>query len=121
MMTFPLKCATRNICVVPVSFAFNNTSSPVAASNLGSGFTVTRNTTGLHDIVFTDMHGSNIVMVPGHQENSATVLDVELVSWTASTRTAQVRTVNKATAGETDVAANANNRCNLIFFFKDGV
>lgn len=114
--SFPLSALSAQLFVLAGSFATNGGSSPVAASNAGAGFTVTRTGAGTYALKLTEHHVGIVSALPGEQCAAAGGFTVSFGAYNSTTRTLTVFTLVAGVA--TDVAANASNRVHFTLFLR---
>ena len=95
------------------SFGPNSTSSPLAASHYGNGFTAVRTGTGAHRLDFSSTFNTLECFIPSLQLDSATDRYAVGGAVSASGGTAVVTTYD-ISAGATDVTADANRRIHFL-------
>lgn len=99
------------------SFAPNGSSAISAASNTGKGWTVAYISTGLYRITFADKYPFLISGMAVLQLATGDDKYVQLGTYTASSKTLDIRVWDASGAAVADVAANANNRINFDCVF----
>jgi len=95
------------------SFGPNSTSSPLAASHYGNGFTAVRTGTGAHRLDFSSTFNTLECFIPTLQYDSAIDRYAVGGALSASAGTAVVTTYD-ISAGATDVTADANRRIHFL-------
>ena len=109
----------HGIVVIAGSFAPNGTGAVAATSNKGMGWTVARTSTGLFTITFADeyvdMHSATATL----QLATGSDKYIQIGTYTAASKTLEIRVWDESDAAVVDVAADANNRVNFIVFFKN--
>lgn len=99
------------------SFAPNGSSAISAASNKGRGWTVAYISTGLYRITFADKYVTLISAVVTLQQATGGDQFLQLGTYTASSRTLDVRNWDVSGAAVADIAADVNNRINFDCVF----
>ncbi len=113
---------SKNIGVVNVegSFAPNGASAVDSASNMGSGWSVVRTSTGLFTITLADSYVGCYAANCSLQLATGDDKFAQLGSIDVTTaKTIQIRIWDVSAAAVADVAANANNRINFSLQLKN--
>lgn len=112
----PAKSPLQGLVILPGSFATNGSSSPAAASNLGTGFTVARTGTGVYTVTLSDRYTSAVAILTSRH---GAIDDVKASTYTASTRVFTITTLVSGSAA--DVAANAANRVSFVLYLQGAI
>ena len=111
----PMKTATREACDIVGSFAPAGTGAVTDAR--GDGFSVARTGVGTFTITFDKVWPELESATATVQLNASANTFAQVGAVNLSSKTAVIRTI---TAGsDADIAANANNRVNFRFCFKN--
>lgn len=92
-------------CTIMGSFAPNGSSAVSSASVKGKGFTVARTSTGLFTITFNDKYNKLVAGTAHLQMASADGTKAQIGTYTAASKTLQIRCIKPATAAGTGTAA----------------
>jgi uncharacterized protein with beta-barrel porin domain len=110
------RCYVREQIEVPVSFAPAGGGAPTAIQGAGIA-SVARTAAGTFLVTFKDKFMQLVSATGTIQLNAAGDSDVQIGAVDLSAKTAVVRTMTAGAAA--DIAANANNRVNLLFVFRN--
>lgn len=114
---FPTRSGHPETIFMPCSFAPNGTGAPASADFEGPINSVSRTGVGVFEVTFKDTWPDLLSCVPGVQLDALADTDVQIGSFTPSTRKLIVRVKTAGVAA--DIAANANNRINLLCVFRN--
>lgn len=106
-----------NVVFLGISFAPNGNLAVDQTTIVGRGVeSVTRAAQGEFDVKLQDVYPQLISATGNVQSNAASGLGVNFgaQTLTTATRTIRVRLIDGATGAATDLAANANNRVNIL-------
>lgn len=114
-VTYPVKAAQREIVEVSGSFAPAGTGAPTAVR--GTGFTVSRTGVGTFRVTFDRVFPLLVSAQATLQLSASADTQAQLGAVDLTAKTAVIRTI---TAGsDADISANANNRVNFTFKFRN--
>jgi hypothetical protein len=102
-----------HVGLFPGSFATNSTSSPVAASNKGKGWSVVRTSQGLFTLTWNNPILRVNAIIPMLRLATPAARFVQLGNIDASAKTIQIRLLDNS-GGVQDAAADANNRISFL-------
>jgi hypothetical protein len=119
MKAHPLKTTGNAEYVVAGSFAPAGTGAPTDV--YGTGFTVVRTSAGLFTVTLTNpairIRGGTVSLQKAAAADTHAEFGTTAVS--AATPTFQIRVFDSATATETDIAADANNRVHFLLHLSE--
>lgn len=103
------------------SFQFNNVTTPVAANNVGRGWSVARTNVGVHVVTFDDtwpvMPAVNVTLqLAAADDKFLLVRAVNLVA-----RTIEIVTWDISAAALNDIASAVGNRANFLVDFRNTI
>lgn len=99
------------------SFAPNGSSAIDATQNRGYGWTVARTSTGLFTITFDSVYPALRAFTANLQLASADDKFCQVGTYTAASKTLEIRVYDISGTAVADVAADANNRINFCAVF----
>lgn len=109
----------KNRVIVSGSFAPNGSSAISAASNKGKGWTVARTSTGLFTITLDSVYNQLDSAVASLQLATADDKFAQIGTVTLASKTIVITVWDISGAAVADVAADANNRINFCFVFRN--
>lgn len=116
-MFYKLQSPDRNVVMLALSFAPNTDTTPAAASNKGVGFSVAYTTTGTWTITLSERYYHLLSAQATLQLASAADQELQIGAVDLAAKTIVVRCVSGGSASQ--VAANANNRVNVILYLRN--
>lgn len=116
----PVRALVRELIPLPGSFAPNGGSALDLTTRKGLGWTVTRTSTGLFTVTFTDTQADLVAFEAQLQLASADDKYLQMGTLVnTSTPVVQIRVMDISGAAVADVAANANNRIHFVAWMRN--
>jgi hypothetical protein len=109
----------KNRVIVAGSFAPNGSSAVSATSNKGKGWTVAHTSTGLFTITLDSVYNQLDSATASLQLATADDKFVQIGAVVLASQTIEIRVWDLSGAAVADVAADANNRINFLFVFRN--
>jgi hypothetical protein len=113
------RALVRELVIIAGSFAPNGSSAVSASSNKGLGWSVARTSAGLFTITFANKYADLVSVQAVLQLATGADQYVQVGTYTAASKTLEIRVWDASDAAVADVAANANNRINFVCFFRN--
>lgn len=114
-----MQALTRDLVLIPGSFAPNGSGAVSATSRKGLGWSVARTSAGLFTVTFTDKYAELIAFNPTLQLATPGDQTVHAGVYVAASKTITINVWDASDAAAADIAADANNRINFLAVFRN--